>query len=152
MPLALQGEVKGMALLKVDVVSTEQAIFSGEARFVAVPGTSGELGVLPGHTPLLTAVRPGTVRIETDDGADTFLYIAGGFVEIQPDRVTILADTAMRAENLDEARAQRAREEAKALLETQASNIDYAKAQAELTEAVAQLQAIRRLRKQKESR
>ncbi|VVE87000.1 ATP synthase subunit epsilon [Pandoraea bronchicola] len=152
MPLALQGEVKGMALLKVDVVSTERAIFSGEARFVAVPGTSGELGVLPGHTPLLTAVRPGTVRIEADDGADTFLYIAGGFVEIQPDRVTILADTAIRAESLDEARAQRAREEARALLETQASDIDYAKAQAELTEAVAQLQAIRRMRKQKEAR
>lgn len=141
-----------MALLKVDVVSTERAIFSGEAKFVAVPGKMGELGVLPGHAPLLTAVRPGTVRIETEDGADTYLYIAGGFVEIQPDRVTILADTAMRAESLDEARAERAREEARALIETQTGDIDYAKARAELAEAVAQLDAIKRMRKQKQSK
>ncbi|MGC7403308.1 F0F1 ATP synthase subunit epsilon [Pandoraea pneumonica] len=141
-----------MALLKVDVVSTERAIFSGEAKFVAVPGKMGELGVLPGHAPLLTAVRPGTVRIETEDGADTYLYIAGGFVEIQPGRVTILADTAMRAESLDEARAERAREEARALIETQTGDIDYAKARAELAEAVAQLDAIKRMRKQKQSK
>lgn len=149
---ASQGEVKHMALLKVDVVSTERSIFSGEARFVEVPGSAGELGVLPGHTPLLTGVRPGTVRIEGADGAETFLYIAGGFVEIQPDRVTVLADTAMRADSLDQARAERAREAAAALLEQQTGNIDYAKAQAELAEAVAQLQAIRRMRKRKESR
>lgn len=141
-----------MALLKVDVVSTERSIFSGEARFVEVPGSAGELGVLPGHTPLLTSIRPGTVRIEAGDGAETFLYIAGGFVEIQPDRVTILADTAMRAESLDEARAERAREAAAAQLEDQHSDIDYAKAQAELAEAVAQLQAIRRLKKHKDAR
>ncbi|VVE34963.1 F0F1 ATP synthase subunit epsilon [Pandoraea iniqua] len=141
-----------MALLKVDVVSTEREIYSGEARFVAVPGKMGELGVLPGHTPLLTPVRPGTVRIESEDGTDTYLYIAGGFVEIQPDRVTILADTAMRAESLDEARAERAREEASALIETQSGDIDYAKARAELAEAVAQLDAIKRMRKQKQSK
>ena len=141
-----------MALLRVDVVSTERSIFSGEARFVEVPGAQGELGVLPGHTPLLTGVRPGTVRIEAADGSETYLYIAGGFVEIQPDRVTVLADTAMRADSLDHARAERAREEAQALLEQQSGDIDYAKAQAELAEAVAQLQAIRRMRKQKEVR
>ncbi|AHB06085.1 MULTISPECIES: F0F1 ATP synthase subunit epsilon [Pandoraea] len=141
-----------MALLMVDVVSTERSIFSGEARFVEVPGAQGELGVLPGHTPLLTGVRPGTVRIEAADGSETYLYIAGGFVEIQPDRVTVLADTAMRADSLDHARAERAREEAQALLEQQSGDIDYAKAQAELAEAVAQLQAIRRMRKQKEVR
>lgn len=141
-----------MALLMVDVVSTERSIFSGEARFVEVPGAQGELGVLPGHTPLLTGVRPGTVRIEAADGIETYLYIAGGFVEIQPDRVTVLADTAMRADSLDHARAERAREEAQALLEQQSGDIDYAKAQAELAEAVAQLQAIRRMRKQKEVR
>ena len=90
MSAASQGEVKGMALLKVDVVSTERAIFSGEARFVAVPGTAGELGVLPGHTPLLTGVRPGTVRIEASDGTDTFLYIAGGFVEIARTRPALV--------------------------------------------------------------
>jgi F-type H+-transporting ATPase subunit epsilon len=140
-----------MAFIKVDVVSTERSIFSGEARFVEVPGTAGELGVLPGHTPLLTGIRPGTVRIEAADGTETFLYIAGGFVEIQPDRVTILADTAMRADSLDQARAERAREEAKALLEQQSDDIDYAKAQAELAEAVAQLQAIKRMRKQKQA-
>ncbi len=141
-----------MALLMVDVVSTERSIFSGEARFVEVPGAQGELGVLPGHTPLLTGVRPGTVRIEAADGSETYLYIAGGFVEIQPDRVTVLADTAMRADSLDHARAERAREEAQALLEQQSGDIDYAKAQAELAEAVAQLQAIRHMRKQKEVR
>lgn len=141
-----------MALLMVDVVSTERSIFSGEARFVEVPGAQGELGVLPGHTPLLTGVRPGTVRIEAADGSETYLYIAGGFVEIQPDRVTVLADTAMRADSLDHARAERAREEAQARLEQQSGDIDYAKAQAELAEAVAQLQAIRRMRKQKEVR
>lgn len=141
-----------MALLMVDVVSTERSIFSGEARFVEVPGAQGELGVLPGHTPLLTGVRPGTVRIEAADGSETYLYIAGGFVEIQPDRVTVLADTAMRADSLDHARAERAREEAQARLEQQSSDIDYAKAQAELAEAVAQLQAIRRMRKQKDVR
>ncbi|AJC22262.1 F0F1 ATP synthase subunit epsilon [Pandoraea pulmonicola] len=140
-----------MAFIKVDVVSTERSIFSGEARFVEVPGTAGELGVLPGHTPLLTGIRPGTVRIEAADGTETFLYIAGGFVEIQPDRVTVLADTAMRADSLDQARAERAREEAKALLEQQSDDIDYAKAQAELAEAVAQLQAIKRMRKQKQA-
>ncbi|MBN4666458.1 F0F1 ATP synthase subunit epsilon [Pandoraea nosoerga] len=140
-----------MALIKVDVVSTERSIFSGEARFVEVPGTAGELGVLPGHTPLLTGIRPGTVRIEAADGSQTFLYIAGGFVEIQPDRVTILADTAMRADSLDQARAERAREQAKALLEQQSDDIDYAKAQAELAEAVAQLQAIKRMRKQNQA-
>ena len=138
-----------MALLKVDVVSTEHAIFSGEARFVEIPGASGELGVLPGHTPLLSDMRPGTVRIESPDGTETFLYIAGGFVEIQPDRVTVLADTAIRADSLDQARAERAREAAAAQLEDQTGKIDYAKAQGELAEAVAQLQAIRRLRKQK---
>ncbi|WP_353190891.1 F0F1 ATP synthase subunit epsilon [Pandoraea pnomenusa] len=141
-----------MPLLMVDVVSTERSIFSGEARFVEVPGAQGELGVLPGHTPLLTGVRPGTVRIESPDGAETYLYIAGGFVEIQPDRVTVLADTAMRADSLDQARAERAREEAQALLDQQTGDIDYAKAQAELAEAVAQLQAIRRMRKRKEGR
>lgn len=141
-----------MALLMVDVVSTERSIFSGEARFVEVPGVQGELGVLPGHTPLLTGVRPGTVRIEAADGSETYLYIAGGFVEIQPDRVTVLADTAMRADSLDHARAERAREEAQARLEQQSGDIDYAKAQAELAEAVAQLQAIRRMRKQKDVR
>lgn len=138
-----------MALLKVDVVSTERSIYSGEARFVAVPGTAGELGVLPGHTPLLTAVKPGTVRIEPVEGNDVYVYIAGGFVEIQPNHVTVLADTAMRAENLDQARAEKARAEALALLEQHSGNIDYAKAQAELAEAVAQLQAIKRMRKQK---
>lgn len=139
-----------MASLKVDVVSTERSIFSGEARFVVVPGAAGELGVLPGHTPLLTAVRPGTVHIEAADGTDTYVYIAGGFVEIQPGHVTVLADTAMRAENLDEARARQAREAALELLAQQAGDIDYAKAQAELQEAVAQLQAIKKARRQRE--
>ncbi|GAB3628775.1 ATP synthase subunit epsilon [Pandoraea terrae] len=137
-----------MALIHVNVVSTETSIYSGEARFVAVPGAAGELGILPGHTPLLTSMRPGTVRIEAEDGTETFLYIAGGFVEIQPHLVTVLADTAIRAENLDEARAAAAREAAMERLANQSGNIDYAKAQVELAEAVAQLQAINRIRRQ----
>lgn len=93
-----------MATIHVDVVSAEQSIFSGEAKFVALPGESGELGILHGHTPLITRIRPGSVRIEKADGDEEFVFVAGGYLEVQPDRVTVLADTAIRGHDLDEAK------------------------------------------------
>ena len=95
-----------MATIHVDVVSAEQSIFSGEAKFVALPGENGELGILPRHTPLITRIKPGAVRIErADNGQEEFVFVAGGILEVQPDRVTVLADTAIRGHDLDEAKA-----------------------------------------------
>ena len=102
-----------MAMIFVDVVSAEEAIFSGNASFVALPGQEGELGILPGHVPLLTRIRPGAVRIKTEQGTEENVFVAGGILEVQPDRVTVLADTAIRSKDLDEAKAKQALEEAK---------------------------------------
>ncbi|MGI4813345.1 MAG: F0F1 ATP synthase subunit epsilon [Janthinobacterium lividum] len=132
--------------IKVDVVSAEAQIFSGQARFVALPGEAGELGILPGHTPLITRIRPGAVRIEQENGDEEFVFVAGGILEIQPGSVTVLADTAIRGQDLDEAKAEQARRAAEEALSNTSADFDYAAAQAELTYAVAQLQAIRRLR------
>ena len=99
-----------MATIFVDVVSAEESIFSGEASFVALPGQEGELGILPGHVPLLTRIRPGAVRITTTEGTQENVFVAGGILEVQPDRVTVLADTAIRSKNLDEAKAKQALE------------------------------------------
>ena len=101
-----------MAKIIVDVVSAEEAIFSGDAAFVALPGQEGELGILPGHVPLITRIRPGAVRIKTPDGKEENVFVAGGILEVQPDRVTVLADTAIRSKDLDEAKAKQALEEA----------------------------------------
>ena len=97
-----------MAMIFVDVVSAEEAIFSGNASFVALPGQEGELGILPGHVPLLTRIRPGAVRIKTEQGTEENVFVAGGILEVQPDRVTVLADTAIRSKDLDEAKAKQA--------------------------------------------
>ena len=94
--------------IRVDVVSAEESIFSGEARFVALPGESGELGIYPRHTPLITRIRPGSVRIETADGGEEFVFVAGGVLEVQPDGVTVLSDTAVRGKDLDEEKAKKA--------------------------------------------
>jgi F-type H+-transporting ATPase subunit epsilon len=94
-----------MATIQVDVVSAEEQIFSGRAKFVALPGEAGELGILPGHTPLITRIRPGAVRIEAENGDEEFVFVAGGILEIQPGVVTVLADTAIRGADLDEAKA-----------------------------------------------
>jgi len=94
-----------MATIRVDVVSAEQSIFSGDAKFVALPGESGELGILHGHTPLITRIRPGSVRIEKADGDEEFVFVAGGYLEVQPDSIIVLADTAIRGHDLDEAKA-----------------------------------------------
>jgi F-type H+-transporting ATPase subunit epsilon len=135
--------------IHVDVVSAEESIFSGVAEMVVVPGTEGELGIFPRHTPLLTRVRPGSVRIKLPDQAEEVLiYVSGGMLEIQPNVVTVLADTAIRGADLDEARASEAKRAAEEAMKNRTSDIDFAQAQAELAEAIAQLQAIQKLRKQ----
>jgi F-type H+-transporting ATPase subunit epsilon len=135
------------ATIKVDVVSAEESIFDGQAKFVALPGEAGELGILPGHTPLITRIRPGAVRIVGQDGEEEFVFVAGGILEVQPGAVTVLADTAIRGKDLDEAKAAEARKRAEEALQNAGSNLEYATAQAELAYAVAQLAAIQRLRK-----
>jgi F-type H+-transporting ATPase subunit epsilon len=136
-----------MSTIQVDVVSAEESIFEGEAEFVVLPGESGELGIYPQHIPLITRIRPGAVRIKLAGKAEeTFVFVAGGILEVQPGRVTVLADTAIRGHDLDEAKAEDARKKAEEALLNRSADIDYAKAQAELAEAIAQIQAIRKLR------
>ncbi len=132
---------------QVDIVSAEQQIFSGAAEMVIAPGEAGELGILPEHAPLLTRIKPGTVRIQQAGGEEEVIYVSGGMMEVQPDRVTVLADTSVRAHDLDEAKAMEAERLAKEALANRAGVMEIAKAQAELAEAVAQLSAIRKLRK-----
>ena len=133
---------------QVDIVSAEQAIFSGEAEMVIAPGELGELGILPEHEPLLTRIKPGTVRIQQAGGAaEEVIYVSGGMMEVQPDRVTVLADTSVRAHDLDEAKAMEAERLAKDAIANRTGVMEIAKAQAELAEAAAQLAAIRKLRK-----
>jgi len=131
---------------QVDVVSAEEQIFSGQAEFVALPGETGELGIYPRHTPLITRIRPGAVRIQTAKGGEEFVFVAGGILEVQPNGVTVLADTAIRGSDLDEAKATAAKKQAEELMLNQDSKIDYAKAQAEMAAAIAQLAAIQKLR------
>jgi F-type H+-transporting ATPase subunit epsilon len=135
------------ATVQVDVVSAEASIFSGPAKFVALPGEAGELGILPRHTPLITRIRPGAVRIELPDGSEELVFVAGGILEVQPGAVTVLADTAVRAHDLDEAAALEAKQRAEALMENRQGDFEYATASAELAEAMAQLQTIQRLRR-----
>jgi F-type H+-transporting ATPase subunit epsilon len=133
--------------IHVDVVSAENLIFSGEAEFVALPGEAGELGIYPRHTPLITRIKAGAVRIKVAGQAEEeFVFVAGGILEVQPNAVTVLADTAIRGADLDEAKAQSAKKAAEELMLNNDSKIDYAQAQAELATAIAQLAAIARLR------
>jgi F-type H+-transporting ATPase subunit epsilon len=142
-----------MATLHVDVVSAEGSIFSGEARFVALPGELGELGILPRHTPLITRIKPGAVRIEranadgTASGEEEFVFVAGGILEVQPGTVTVLADTAIRGKDLDEAKASEAKRLAEDAMKNAKSDIDFAKAQGEFAAMAAQIAAIRKLRR-----
>jgi F-type H+-transporting ATPase subunit epsilon len=136
--------------MHVDVVSAEEEIFSGEATFVALPGEAGELGIYPLHTPLLTRIRPGSVRIQVaGKDEEELVFVAGGILEVQPDSVTVLAETAIRGHDLDEAKANEARRQAQEALSNSSARIDYAKAQAELAAAIAQLQAINRMRQRR---
>ena len=133
--------------IHVDVVSAESLIFSGEAEFVALPGEAGELGIYPRHTPLITRIKPGAVRIKVVGQAEEeFVFVAGGILEVQPHAVTVLADTAIRGGDLDEAKATAAKKAAQEAMVNKESKIDYAKAQAELASAIAQLAAIEKLR------
>jgi F-type H+-transporting ATPase subunit epsilon len=136
--------------LHVDIVSAEQAIFSGEAEMVVAPGEGGELGILPEHMPLLTRIKPGTVRvIPGGGGEEEVIYVSGGMMEVQPDRVTVLADTSVRAHDLDEAKAMEAERLAKEALTNRTGAMELAQAQAELAQAAAQLAAIRKLRQKR---
>ena len=135
--------------LHVDIVSAEEEIFSGTATMVFAPAEMGEVGISPRHTPLLTRLKPGPVRVQTQDGEAQSYFVSGGMLEVQPHVVTVLADTAIRAHDLDEAQALEAKERAEKLLADKSADIDYAKAQAELAESMAQLAAIRKLREKR---
>ena len=137
-----------MATIHVDVVSTEETIFSGEAKFVALPGENGELGILPRHTPLITRIKPGAVRIQpADGGEEVFVLVAGGILEVQPNTVTVLADTAIRGHDLDEAKALEAKRLAEEAMKNAKTDIDFAKAQGEFATMAAQIAALRKFRR-----
>ena len=132
----------------IDVVSAEASIFSGEAAFVVAPASAGEVGIYPNHAPMITTVKPGALRIQLADTAEeVVIFISGGMLEVQPGMITVLADTAIRGHDLDEAKANAAKEAALEAMKNRTSDMDYAKAQAELSEAMAQIHAIERLRK-----
>ena len=135
--------------IHVDVVSAEESIFSGEARFVALPGEAGELGIFPRHTPLITRIKPGSVRIEKADGGEEFVFVAGGILEVQPNRVTVLSDTAIRGKDLDESKANEAKAAAEEALKNAKSDVDIAMAQSELAVMAAQIAALRKYRQKK---
>ena len=138
-----------MNTIHVDVVSAEESIFSGEAKFVALPGEAGELGILPGHIPLITRIKPGAVRIEKVDGGEEFVFVAGGILEVQPHCVTVLSDTAIRGHDLDEAKANDAKRAAEEAVKNARSDLDLAKATSELAVMAAQIAALRKYRQKK---
>ncbi|HXZ59258.1 MAG TPA: F0F1 ATP synthase subunit epsilon [Steroidobacteraceae bacterium] len=135
------------ATIHVDIVSAEGELFSGAASEVIAPASQGDLGILPRHAPLLTLLKPGEVRVRTPDGEDQHFFVGGGALEVQPSRVTVLADTALRARDIDEAAALAAKQRAEEALKDRAGHITLAEAQAELARAIAQLKVIQRLRK-----
>lgn len=135
--------------MHVDIVSAEKSIFSGGAEYLVAPAETGEVGIMPRHSQMLCRLKPGQVRIQIPDGEEQLIYVSGGILEVQPHTVTILSDTAERATDLDETAALEAKQRAEQALADRTSDIDFAKAQAELAEAVAQIQAIERLRKLK---
>ncbi len=136
--------------IHVDVVSAEEQIYSGEAEFVALPGEAGELGIYPRHTPLITRIKPGAVRIKPEGGGpEELIFVAGGILEVQHKVVTVLADTAIRGKDLDEAKALEAQKRAQEAMHERSGKMEYAKAAAELAEAAAQIQAIRKLRQKR---
>ena len=132
--------------IHVDVVSAEESIYSGEAEFVVLPGEAGELGIYPRHTPLITRIKPGQVRIK-NGAEEELIFVAGGIVEVQPKAITVLADTAIRGHDLDEAKALEAKRQAEEAIQNRTGKLEIAAAQAELASAVAQLAAIQKLRR-----
>jgi F-type H+-transporting ATPase subunit epsilon len=135
--------------IHVDVVSAEESIFSGPATFVALPGEAGELGIYPRHTPLITHIKPGSVRITKPDGEEEFVFVAGGILEVQPNVITVLSDTAIRGKDLDEAKAAEARKQAEEALKNAKSEIDMARATSELAILAAQIAALRKYRQKR---
>jgi F-type H+-transporting ATPase subunit epsilon len=133
--------------IRCDIVSAHEEIYSGDAAMIFATGTVGELGISPRHAPLITQLKPGPVRVQQPDGEEAFFFVGGGILEVQPHIVTVLADTAVRADDLDEAAAVRAKEEAERELQDRTGDMEVAEAQAKLAEAIAQLQALERLRK-----
>lgn len=133
--------------MQVEVVSAEHQIFSGEASMLIATAEAGELGIYPQHTPLLTNLKPGDVRIQTGDGEEQVIYVSGGILEVTPKKITVLSDTAIRADDLDEAAALEAQRKAEQALQDSSADIDYARAKAELAQAAAQLQALKKLAK-----
>ena len=138
-----------MNTLQVNVVSAEESIFSGRARFVVLPGENGELGIYPRHLPLITRIRPGSVRIRMEDGKEEFVFVAGGILEVQPDCVTVLSDTAIRGKDLDEEKANTAKRQAEEALKNAKTGFDVAMAQSELAVMAAQIAALRKYRQKK---
>ena len=138
-----------MKTLQVNVVSAEESIFSGRARFVVLPGENGELGIYPRHLPLITRIRPGSVRIRMEDGKEEFVFVAGGILEVQPDCVTVLSDTAIRGKDLDEEKANTAKRQAEEALKNAKTGFDVAMAQSELAVMAAQIAALRKFRQKK---
>ena len=133
--------------IQLEIVSAEKSLYSGEVAMVVAPGIAGELGLLPAHAPLLTRIRPGVLKLNMPDGEEEFVYVSGGVLEVQPEKITVLADVAERGEDLDEEEAEKSRKQAEEKMRSAgSSSMDYAAAQAELAQAVAQLQAIRKLR------
>ncbi|RDL44911.1 F0F1 ATP synthase subunit epsilon [Marinomonas piezotolerans] len=135
--------------VQCDIVSAEQEIFSGSVETLVAAGSYGDLGVYPGHAPLLTTLQPGPVRVIKQNGEEEIIFVSGGFLEVQPHRVTVLADTAVRANDLDEAAALEAKKHAQDLLDQQHSDLDLSRATAELAEAVARLRTIQQYRQSK---
>lgn len=136
------------ATMQVDIVSAEAEIFSGEATMLIASAELGEVGIAPGHTPLITRIRPGEIRVQQPEGGEELdIYVSGGILEVQPYVVTVLADTALRAEDIDEAAAQKAKEEAEAALAGKSGEIDYSVVQQQLAEASAQLQLIKKIKR-----
>lgn len=137
-----------MTTIRCDIVSAEAEIFRGQAKMVIATGEAGELGIAPRHAPLITRLKPGQVRVQMENGEEQFFYVSGGILEVQPQVVTVLADTAIRAKDLDETAARKAKENAERLLANRADAVEIAQAQTELLQAIAQLRAIEQLRKQ----
>jgi F-type H+-transporting ATPase subunit epsilon len=138
-----------MATIQVDVVSAEESIFSGQAKFVALPGEMGELGIYPRHTPLITRIKAGSVRIEMADGSEEFVFVAGGILEVQPHSVTVLSDTAVRGKDLDDEKANAAKMAAQEALKNAKGELDIARAQSELAVMAAQIAALRKYRQKR---
>ena len=134
--------------VQIDVVSAEESIFSGEAEFVVAPAKMGEVGIYPNHAPMITTLKLGSLKIKlADKKEEQLIYVSGGILEVQPGMITVLSDTAIRAKDLDESKAAAAKKAAEEAMKNKSSDMDYAKAQAELAEAMAQIQAIEKLRK-----